>query len=364
MHLLIILWSVCVLIFGAAGHVTATDNEAVRLFEKGNAHMKTGKFSDAVEAYSGALGLLESDTRNARQVILARAHAYFDQGKLEDSLLDVDNIIHSEEVDGETLAQTLHLRGRLHLRQGKDRAALADLTAAIKTPHESAILRSISFANRGIIFLNLGKFENALSDFNKSIELDPGSGYAYAGRGLAYLRLDKIDAARQNAGIALSKKPDEKTKKLAEKITSELSVSGSGPLGLEVPIGEDGHLFVQVRFSKKGTPHRFLFDTGATFSLVDRKLLSEIEKETEIEKVGKGRVKTADGSEHWVSRYRVKTAFLFNLPLGEIEIHVFDKSNMSITNLLGMRSLRNIAVSIDNNGKKALINRKESPTAD
>lgn len=356
-----VLWIVYLILLACTSTVLGADNEVVRLFEKGNAYVKTGNFSEAIESYSSALQLLEPDKKNARVVTLARAHAYFDQGKLEDSLQDINSIIQSEDVDPETLVSTLHLRGRLHIRQGQERSALADFTTAIKIPHESQSLRAISFANRGITFINLGKFDNAVSDFNKAIELDPASGYAYAGRGLAYLRLDKIDAARQNAQIALGKKPDEKTRKLAEKITSELSVSASGPLGLEIPIDEDGHLFVQVRFSKKGTPHRFLLDTGATFSLIDSELLSQIEKETEVKQLGKARVRTADGSDHMVTRYSVKKAFLFNLPLGEIEVHVFDKKMPRVTNLLGMRSLQNISVSIDNRGKKAQISRKESP---
>lgn len=362
MRSLTILCVVGLLFLGSAGHAAGTDKEVLRLFEKGNSCVKAGKFQEAVEAYSDALGRLDDDKKNAHVVTLARAHAYYDQGELESALKDVNSLIRSERVDGETLTSSLHLRGRLHLRQGEERAALADFTTAIKTPHENQTLRAVSFANRGIIFINVGKFEPAISDFNKSIELDPKSGYAYAGRGLAYLRLDKIDAAKKDAEIALSMRPDEKTRKLAEKITSELSVCASGPLGLEVPMGEDGHLFVQVKFSKNGRPHRFLLDTGATFTLIDRELLAQIAQETEVKPVGKGKVKIADGSDHPITRYKVKTAFLHHLPLGEIEVHVFDKKMPKITNLLGMRSLRSISVSIDNGGKKALISRKDSPT--
>lgn len=362
MRLLMVSWIVLLVFLGSAGPSAGADNEVVRLFEKGNSCVKAGNFREAVEAYSDALGRLDDDKKNARVVTLARAHAYYDQGEIESALKDVNSLIQSESVDGETLASSLHLRGRLHLRQGEERAALADFTTAIKTPHENQALRAVSFANRGIIFINVGKFEPAISDFNKSIELDPKSGYAYAGRGLAYLRLDKIDAAKKNAEVALSMQPDDKTRKLAEKITSELSVCASGPLGLEVPIGEDGHLFVQVKFSKNGRPHRFLLDTGATFTLIDRDLLAQIGQETEVKAVGKGKVKTADGSDHPITRYKVKTAFLHHLPLGEIEVHVFDKKMPKITNLLGMRSLHSISVSLDNGGKKALISRKDSPT--
>ena len=76
--------------------------------------------------------------------------------------------------------------------------------------------------------------------------------------------------------------------------------------------------------------------------------------------IGKGMVTIADGSSHKVTRYKVKTAFLYNLPLGEIEVHVFDRKIKRVTNLLGIRSLGNVAVSIDNAGRKAEISRRES----
>ena len=60
-----------------------------------------------------------------------------------------------------------------------------------------------------------------------------------------------------------------------------------------------------------------------------------------------------------ITRYRVKSAFLYHLPLGEIEVHVFDKENRGITNLLGTRSLRNIAVSFDNARKTVEISRRD-----
>ncbi len=206
----------------------------------------------------------------------------------------------------------------------------------------------------------MGNFDKAVSDLNKAIELDPTSGFAYAGRGLAYLRQDKIDSARRDGEKALSLHPDEETRTIAEKILSEMSVSASGPLSVVVPINEGGHVFVQVRFRKNGTPHRFLLDTGATFTLIDRDLLEEIKRDVQVKEVGKGMVAIADGSRHKVTRYKVKTAFLYNLPLGEIEVHVFDGKIKRVTNLLGIRSLGNVAVSIDTASRKAEISRRES----
>ncbi len=163
----------------------------------------------------------------------------------------------------------------------------------------------------------------------------------------------------RTAKQALRLNPDEQTRKIAEKVLQELSVSASGPSRVSVSMGAHGHIFVQVSFSKNGKPHRFLLDTGATYSLIDRDLLAEISHETEVKQIGKGMVSTADGAVHTVTRYKVKTAFLYNLPLGEIEVHVFDKKGKRITNLLGAQSLRSVSVSIDNQERKVEITRKD-----
>lgn len=352
---------VCSVMVIVAGSFQAWAAENVEtLFEKGKQQLKTGNYEQAVRTLSEALNSVEHDGRNAHVVKMARAQAYFGKGDLKGAYKDLDEILGSDGVEGEMLASGLQLRGVLNLRQGRESRALGDFTAAIKTAHENDSLRSVCFANRGITFINVGNFDRAVSDLNKAIELDPTSSFAYAGRGLAYLRQDKIDSARRDGEKALSLQPDEETRSIAEKILKEMSVSASGPLSLIVPISEGGHIFVQVRFRKNGTPHRFLLDTGATFTLIDRDLLEEIRRDAGVTEIGKGMVTTADGSTHKVTRYKVKTAFLFNLPLGEIEVHVFDRKMKRVTNLLGIRSLGNVGVSIDNAGRKAEISRRES----
>ena len=189
------------------------------------------------------------------------------------------------------------MRSAVNLRRGREKQALEDLTAAIKVSHDSDSLRSLCFANRGMTFTKLGDSDRAISDLNKAIELDPKSGFAYAGRAEAYLRHDNIERARKDSEQALQLSPDEHTTKIAEKVLQELSVSASGPSTVSVSMGTHGHIFVQVSFSKKGKPHRFLLDTGATYSLIDRDLLAEISRETEVKQIGKGMVSTADGAD-------------------------------------------------------------------
>jgi len=335
----------------------AEDN-TVEMFEKGKSLLNKGNYADAIEIFSKIAPLLDPSKRNAQVVILAKAKALLAQGDFIDALKDINHVLETEGIEGEILASGLQLRSAVNLHLGREKQALQDLTAAIKVTHDSDTLRSLCFANRGMMFTKLGDSDRAISDLNKAIELDPKSSFAYAGRAEAYLRHDNIDRARKDSEQALQLSPDEHTTKMAEKVLKELSISASGPSKISVPMGMHGHIFVQVYFSKKGKPHRFLLDTGATFTLIDRDLLTEIFGETEVKPIGKGMVSIADGTMHSVTRYKVKTAFLYNLPLGEIEIHVFEKKGKRITNLLGTKSLRNISVSIDNSQRKVEITRK------
>ncbi len=328
------------------------------LFRKGESLLNSGDHVQAVAAFTKAISIVNPGDRNAHVITLARARAYLGSGDLKSALKDVNDVIASQGVEGEPLASALQLRGIVNLRRDQDKLALEDMTSAIKTRHENDSLRASCFATRGMIQTKLGNTDMAVSDLNKAVELDPNSGYAYACRALAHLRQDRIELAKKDSEHAMRLSQDEQTQKIAQKVLKELSVSASGPASVSIPIGDDGHLFVQVRFSKRGKPHRFLLDTGATHTLIDQTLLEEIGRETEVKQVGSSKVALADGSVHVVKRYVAKDAFLYNLPLGEIQFGVFEKKGKRLQNLLGMKSLRNIAVSIDNAEKKAQITRK------
>jgi tetratricopeptide (TPR) repeat protein len=345
------------LVFCWPSFSSAEDNP-LKLFEKGKALLNAGNYDQAIEVFSRAAGLLDPGERSAHVVLLARAKARLAQGDWKNALKDVTQVIQAEGVDDEILASGLQLRSTVNLRRGREKQALEDATEAIKVPKVSIPLRSFCYAHRGKTRTELGRTDEALSDLNKAIELDPESAFAYAGRAEVYLRQDNIERAKKDGEQALRLNPDGHTRKIAEKVLNELSVSATGPSRVTFSIGARGHIFVQVSFSKKGKPHRFLLDTGATFSLIDRDLLAEIARETDLKQIGKGMVSTADGAVHTVTRYKVKTAFLYNLPLGEIEVHVFEKKGKRINNLLGAQSLRNVSVSINNQDGKVEITRK------
>lgn len=328
------------------------------LYEQGKSQLKAGDHQGAILTFSQILDEIEPHTRNAYAVIHDRAQAYYKAGDLKNAWEDVNTVLGSSEAEGDIFAACLNLRAFIHSKRGREQSALKDFTASIKVPHGNQSLRAKSFANRGITYINLDQPDKAISDFNQAIRLESNFGFAYAGRGLAYLRTDSIEPARRDSLAALKMNPDTHTRSMAESVIKELSIEASGPLSVTVNVNQLGQIFVPVKFSKRGTPHRFLLDTGASFSLVTRSLMAQISRETEVTKLRNDMVITADGSRHRVTRYRIKNAFLSSLPLGTIEVHVFDSANNRITNLLGTKSLGNIDVHIDNRSGKVRISRK------
>jgi tetratricopeptide (TPR) repeat protein len=346
--MVVVLWSWV----GCLAGDSATD-----VFAEGKRFLEAGEHDKAVDAFTKVLGILDGDSRNAHVVLVARAQAYFGKGNVGQSLKDVMRVLQSDSADGEMVASALNLRGSIHRGEGRDKQAVDDFTKAIKTLHDNETLRATCFANRGVTFISLGQPDRAVTDLGKAIELNPDNGYAYAWRAQAFLRQDDIDLAKRDAEHALNLNPDDQTRKVAERVLKEMELTSSSPSEVSVPLAQNGHVFVQLRFSKGGAPHRFMLDTGATDSLVDRELIDAISKETEVKEIGKGLVRIADGSAHRVIRYRVQTAYLLDLSLGPIDLYAFEKKGRKIMNLLGMGSMKTVSVSIDRARKIARITR-------
>lgn len=331
---------------------------AVKWFEQGKSYLKSGNYQTAIEIFSKTLDLLDSSKRNSYVVKLARAQAYYQKGDIKSSWKDLSSVLKSDDLEGETLASGLHLRGMLNLKKGVQNEAINDFSAAIKTPHDNDTLRSASLINRAVTLINVGSVDRALGDLNRAIELDSASGFAYAARGMAYLRHDNLDQAKKDAEHALKLKPDSQTQKIANRILNELTVAHIGDNAVQVSMSEDGQVFVQVRFGKKSAPHRFLLDTGATHSLVDKSLIKEISKDIEVKEVGKGIVSIADGTSLPVTKYLIKDVYVYNLPLGPIQVQTFDKKTRKVTNLLGAGSLANLAIIMDSSKRKVELRHK------
>jgi tetratricopeptide (TPR) repeat protein len=329
-------------------------------FEEAKSFLKSGQYQEAIQSFSKAIGVLALNNDFARTALLARAQAYYQKGDTKNAWKDLREVFNYPGLSGELLASSLNLRALLSLREGKLSRAVEDYSTAVITPHSNQSLKSVTFANRGITYLNMGLFGKAILDFDRAIEFDPKSGFNYAARAVANLRTDKVEQAKKDSETAMTLGPDNQTWRLASSVLSELSFQKIDQDCIVAKINEDGQIFVQLKFGKNGRPHRFLLDTGATHSLIDKSLLKELSRETRIKEIGKGIVHLADGSTAPVTRYSVESAFLYQMPLGPIQVQTMDKKNKRSLNLLGAGSLKNLSILIDTSKKRVEIRRKSS----
>ncbi len=320
--------------------------------------LKSGNYQAAIQSISQALGSLALNNEFTRTALLARAQAYYEKGDTMGAWKDLKKVLDSGGLSGETLASGLNLRALLYLKEAKASRALGDFTSAIKIPHNNDSLKSVTLANRGITFLNMGSFGKAILDFNRAIELDPKSSFNYAARALANLRTDRVEQARRDSEAVMTMGPDPQSLRLASSVLNEINFQKVDENCVVTRINEDGQIFVQVRFSLNGKPHRFLLDTGATHSLIDKSLLKELSHETRVKEIGKGLVHLADGSSLPVTRYSVEKAFLYQMRLGPIQVQTMDRKTKRSFNLLGAGSLKNLSILIDTSRKMVQIKQK------
>ncbi len=331
----------------------------LQLYKQGKMHLKLRQYSKAIYSFSTALSHYKRNSRNYRMVLLARARAYHLAGRPENAIRDLDRVAGDWRASSETRAHALLARGNVRSRENDYASALTDLTAAIETPHHSEDLFYRSYIRRAWIFMNLGKLAKASKDLNRAVEIKPNSAQAHAYRARVHLSQDKTEFAKADAREALRLNPDPSTEKVARGVLDELAGPISDPddpYSVTVPISGNGHIYVHLSFGQDHRRrYRFMLDTGATFTLIGKKELRQISRGTDVYRFKKTSVRIADGSRRSVTMYKIEKAFLYELPLGEIVVHVFDKPTRKHHNLLGVKSLKNVSIAINNRTRKAEI---------
>lgn len=353
---------ICAALTFTPNHAFALD-QTEQFFEDAKSLLRSGNYHAAIQSLSQVLGFPGINNGYSRIVLLARAQAYYEKGDLKNAWKDLREILNSPDLSGEALASSFNLSALLNLKEGNLSRAVEDFTKAINIPHGNNALKSVSFANRGITFLNLGAFGKSISDFDRAIEFDPKSSFNYAARALAHLRTDRVELARRDSELSMAMGPDKQARRLANSVLNELNFENMGEDCVVGRINEDGQIFVLVKFSKSGRPHRFLLDTGATHSLIDKSLLKELSRETRVGEIGKGTVHLADGSSLPVTKYLIENVFLYDMRLGSIQVQTMDKKTKKSFNLLGAGSLKNLSILIDTSQKRVEIRRKSSTAA-
>jgi tetratricopeptide (TPR) repeat protein len=329
-----------------------------KLFEEANRLMEGGDNAGAIDHYTEALRSNELDHQNRATIILSRAQALISANRVRLASKDVATVMRMSGLDGVTRSTALWIRGQAGLKRKQYQLALQDFTDSIKIHHDDYGLRAATYASRGLAFLNMDKHHRAISDLNQAIELDDSLGYAYACRAMARLKTDELEGARRDCRRALRLEPYGNAAELANRVIKELAIPTDVKSSLShvsVPVAENGHVYVRMKFGNMGRYYRFMVDTGATTTVLKREILEEIKKTTKVKAIGKGRVITADGAKHRVTRYAVKNAYIFHLPIGEIEALVFDNKSANVMQVLGVKALKDVTINIDSGRKKARI---------
>ena len=208
----------------AANELSATD-----WFEKGLALMESGKYQDAIEAYSKAIELnpeyawaycnrgiayrnledyrqairdydkaIELDPKDA-DIYCNRGNAYGSLGDYRQAIRDYDKAIELNSKD----ADTYYNRGITYGSLGDYRQAIRDFDRAIELNPEDAK----AYYYRGITYGSLGDYRQEIRDYDRAIELDPKDALAYYNRGLAYAKLEDYRQAIRDFDRAIELDP-------------------------------------------------------------------------------------------------------------------------------------------------------------
>ena len=112
-----------------------------------------------------------------------------------------------------------------------------------------------------------------------------------------------------------------------------------------IPLSKYGNHFV-VSAIAVGIKMNLLIDTGTTFTVLTSKILAEIQKKHGLTKIGKVNLITANG-EVVANLYRVKSFFLGNYEITNLDVAESETDIDGLDGLLGMNALSNYNFFID-----------------
>lgn len=101
-------------------------------------------------------------------------------------------------------AMTHNIRGHTYDALKQHELALADYKAAIRLLPDFAP----AYANVALQYGRLGDYKTAVEYYDQALKVNPGSGYAMYGRGVALSRLGQTEAARAQLAAANQADPE------------------------------------------------------------------------------------------------------------------------------------------------------------
>ena len=169
--------------------------------QRGNAHRTSGRYAEAIEAYTRSLAL-EPDLTDAW---LFRSWTQLRTADYEGAIEGYTQAIALLPKTHEDLSSAYANRALARMRIGDLKRALPDLDAALRL--ESTPL---GHSNRGLVRRDTGDLAGALEDFARALELDPADqAGAQRARAELYLRTGRYAEALADMSAVLGRTPDD-----------------------------------------------------------------------------------------------------------------------------------------------------------
>jgi serine/threonine-protein kinase len=163
--------------------------------ERGRNLLREKRYDEAVQACAAALEL--SPAQPLPHAV--RGRALLSLGRYEQAERSFDEYLRN---GGEEMSDIFRGRGLARMKRGKYPEAVDDYTRALERAPDADV-----YQHRGWAYFFSDAWKLALRDFAKAIELDPGAGDAYTGRGLARVMMGDYRRAVADAEEALRRKP-------------------------------------------------------------------------------------------------------------------------------------------------------------
>lgn len=158
-------------------------------FQEGMRLMSPGQYSQAIKAFTSAIGTRDGHA----QAYLQRANAEAILGEQNEALADYER---AGELDSR-LAEAFTGSATILRDRGDTAKAAAALTKSIQVRPTLD-----GFLQRGQLFENLGDHQKAIEDYTSAIRLDPAAPYLYRARALARHNAGDEDGAEEDRKIA------------------------------------------------------------------------------------------------------------------------------------------------------------------
>ena len=182
-------------------------SQADELIDAGNAKVKAGKHSEAIEIFTRALSL-DGGVANQATAYFKRGQAYFELGKFDFAISDYSAAL--KDLEGmKTLndfkSEYFYNSGRAYDKTGNLKQAVSDYTSALELLPDHLKARN----NRAVAYYKLKEFRLAVADCDKYLAHDTKWASIYYTRGAAKIGLkdksaipDLIKAAKMGNGYA------------------------------------------------------------------------------------------------------------------------------------------------------------------